>query len=317
MQVARFVAGNKLPIRLVLAVAAVLTPSAFAQDSAGAGGSATLEKIRAAGKLTLGYYADARPLSFRNETGSPDGYGVALCKQIATDIQAALKTPELSTQFVAVDGNERFAAVKDGRIDILCGPSEPTLTNRAEVSFSIPVFESGTGVLVRKDSPAAFRDVLEGRNATEQPLWRGSPQLVALQSRSFAVVAGSAAEKSVAQRREQLKLNASIISVPDFASGVRKVADGSADALFGDRTVLLDFARRDPASGDLVVLDRTYNSEPLALAVPRNDEDFRLLVDRSLSGFVRSGKIAEAYERFFGKPDATTAGRLRNSALPE
>lgn len=319
MQVAHSTARNMLPIKLALALAVALAPTAFAQDAPQAAASAgsTLDKIRSANKLTLGYYAEARPLSFRNETGSPDGYGVALCKQIASDIQSELKLSNLETQFVAVDGNERFAAVKDGHIDILCGPSQATLANRAEVSFSIPVFDSGTGALVRKDSPAPFREVLEGKNASAQPLWRGSPQLVALQSRTFAVVAGTAAEKGATQRREELKLNASIVSVPDFASGVRKVADGSADALFGDRTVLLDFAHRDADADDLVVLDRTYDRESLALAVPRSDEDFRLLVDRSLSGFFRSGKAGEAYARFFGKVDAATADRLRGYALAE
>ena len=50
---------------------------------------------------------------------------------------------------------------------------------------------------------------------------------------------------------------------------------------FGDRPILLDAAQRSASSGDLVVLDRLFTVEPLALALERGDEDFRLLVDRT------------------------------------
>ena len=39
----------------------------------------TLDRIRDAGRIRFGYLADARPYSFRNDAGAPDGYAVALC----------------------------------------------------------------------------------------------------------------------------------------------------------------------------------------------------------------------------------------------
>lgn len=317
MQLARW-EGSKLPIRLALFTAVALAPSMlFAQDAAttGGGGSSTLDRIRAAGKMTLGYYAEARPLAFRNNTGDADGYGVALCRLVAADVQAALKLPNLATQFVAVEGNDRFTAVKDGRIDLLCGPSEETLARRADVSFSIAVMDSGTSVMLRKDAPAAFRDVLEGRDGPQQPLWRGSPGLTALRERTFAVVAGTSTENRLKDARDRLKVNSSIVSVPDLATGISQLADGKADAFFGERTVLLDAIKRDAAAGELVVLDRYFDHTPLSFALARGDEDFRLLVDTSLSHLYRSGKVAEAYTQFFGKPDAAALGQFDRSAL--
>jgi len=317
MQLARL-AGNRSPLRLALLAALALVPSVLvAQDAPGGGGSGTIERIRAASKITFGYYAEARPLSFRNNTGDADGYAVALCRLVAADLSKSLNVPGLATQFVGVEGNERIAAVKDGRIDMLCGPAEETLARRADVSFSIAVMDSGTSVMVRKDAPDAFREALAGRDAKQerQPLWRGSPQLTALRERTFAVVAGTSTENQLKSARERLKVNSSIVSVTDVATGVRQVADGKADAFFGERTVLLDAIKRDASAGELTVLDRYFDHRPLSFALSRGDEDFRLLVDTSLSHLYRSGKVAEVYTQFFGQPDEAALSQFERNAL--
>lgn len=319
MQLARL-AGNKSPLRFALVVALGLAAPAFAQDTgsaAPAGGSSTIERIRSAGKITLGYYAEARPLSFRNNTGDPDGYAVALCRLVAADLQKDLNVPNLATQFVGVEGSDRFAAVKEGRIDLLCGPTEETLARRADVSFSIAIMDSGTSVMLRKDAPDVFRDALVGRDSKgdQQPLWRGSPQVTALRERTFAVIGGTSSENRIKQARERLKVNSSIVSVPDVATGIRQVADGSADAFFGERTVLLDAIRRDASAGELMVLDRYFDHSPLSFALSRSDEDFRLAVDKSLSHLYTSGKVAEVYSQFFGKPDGAAIAQFDRNAL--
>ena len=50
-------------------------------------------------------------------------------------------------------------------------------------------------------------------------------------------------------------------------------------------------------------------------ALSRTDEDFRLAVDRSLSHLYASGKVAEVYTQFFGKPDAAAIAQFERNAL--
>ena len=316
MQLARL-AGNKLRLALVFALA--FAAPALAQDTTAAapGASSTVERIRSAGRITLGYYAEARPLSFRGNTGDADGYGPALCRLVVADIQKDLNVPNLGTQFVGVDANERFAAVKEGRIDLLCGPAEETLARRADVSFSIAVMDSGTSVVLRKDAPDALRDVLAGREGNDhrQPVWRGSPQVAALQQRTFAVIAGTSTENRIKEARDRLKVNSSITSVPDMAAAISQVSDGNADAFFGERTTLLDAIKRDASAGQLMVLDRYFDHTPLSFALARGDDDFRLMVDKALSHLYRSGKVAEVYTQFFGKPDQAAMSQFDRNAL--
>jgi ABC-type amino acid transport substrate-binding protein len=80
--------------------------------------------------------------------------------------------------------------------------------------------------------------------------------------------------------------------------------------------LLLDAAQGSPAARDLIVLDRLFTYEPLALTLRRGDEDFRLVVDRTLSLY-RSGEAAALYAKWCGEPDAETLTFFRLSALPD
>lgn len=314
MHIARWLTADKASLMLGLFAAALLAPSQLLAQTVP--GSSTLERVRTTGKMTLGYFAAARPLSYRNASGNADGYSVALCRGIAAMVKKELNLPSLSVQFVAIDADP-LGAVKNGRIDLLCAPMQPTLSRRAQVSFSIPVFASGTSMLMRKDGSREFRDLVEGRKTDEQPLWRGSPRLAILNQRNFAVVTGSSAERRITERKGELNVTSVITPVPDLRTGLQRVLRGESDAFVGDRSVLLDLAHNDPAGKDLLVIDRLFDHTSLSLAMQRGDEDLRLLVDTTLSRLYRTGRIDGIYEQHLGKPDAATREWFRRVAEPE
>jgi polar amino acid transport system substrate-binding protein len=314
MQRARPLARDTRHLKLALFVSALLASTVASAQEPGSS-SATLERIQANGKITMGYFSDAVPLSYKNQDGKPDGYAVALCQEIVADIKSSLKLQTLATELVLVGSNERFSVMREGRVDLLCGPSVPTLSRRGDVSFSIPILVSGVGVLLRSDAPHQFREALEGRPRTSDPVWRGSPGIQALQERTFVVVTGTTAEKWAKERRSELKINSTVTSVSDPTAGALEVREGRADALFGEQSILLNLAKQNPSQ--LTVPDRLFTIEPLALAVPRGDEDFRLLVDRTLSRLYRSGQIDAIYEKYFGTPDENVKKLFRILALPE
>ena len=55
----------------------------------------------------------------------------------------------------------------------------------------------------------------------------------------------------------------------------------------------------------------------LTLAVPRGDEDFRLLVDQALSSLFRSGKFGDVFGKWFGPINERTLSLFQINALPE
>jgi putrescine:ornithine antiporter len=95
------------------------------------------------------------------------------------------------------------------------------------------------------------------------------------------------------------------------------VLDRTTDVLFGERSILLDAAKNSSGFRDLLVLDRRFTYEPFAFALARDDDDFRLLVDRSLSSLNRSGETQSLYRQFFGEPDENTLAFFRLNTLHE
>ena len=78
-------------VRIASCAIAMLAVVTMAPARTVAATARRLDQIRQAGRLRLGYRTDARPLSFRDESGNPAGYSVALCQQIAEAIKAATR----------------------------------------------------------------------------------------------------------------------------------------------------------------------------------------------------------------------------------
>jgi putrescine:ornithine antiporter len=309
-------AGKDTGVPLSKAAAAVLLAVGALALAAPAAG-ATLDQIRTKGQIRLGYRPDAVPLSFRDPSGKPAGYSVEICKDIAAAVKAELGLPDLTVEWVPVTAESRFDSLKAGQIDVLCGATTVTLARRTQVSFSLPIFPGGIGALIRADAPARLREVLAGRAQAVRPAWRGSPTEV-LQARTFAVVRGTTTQSWLEKKKKELQVIAETTAVANYEAGVRRVLEGKSDVFFGDRILLLQAREMNPAQADLVLLDRLFTFEPVALALPRGDEDLRLLIDRTLSRLYRSGDIQHLYATWCGgEPNSDALAFFRMNALPE
>jgi ABC-type amino acid transport substrate-binding protein len=310
-------AGSQSPrghrVRIAAATIAFLAAALLPLGEAAAG---TLDRAREAGKLTLGYRADAKPFSYRDESGKAAGYSVALCEKIAEQVKAELGLSALAMEWVPVTIESRFRDVQEGRIDLLCGADTATLARRKEVAFSISIFPGGIGALLRADSSRRLREILSKGQAAPRPLWRASPAQI-LEQQTFSVVAGTTSESWLAERRDTLKIPAKVAPVDGYEAGIQRVLERKSNVFFGDRAILLDAAKRSPSARDLMVLDRHFTYEPLALGLARGDEDFRLVVDRTLSRLFGSKEFQDLYAKWFGKPDEEALAFFRRSALPE
>ena len=87
----------------------------------------TLERVRAAGRINLGYLADARPFSVRSAAGAPEGYGVTLCERIVARVRTQLSLPQLAVQWAPVTIDNFAREVQQGRVDlaVLTGGCDP------------------------------------------------------------------------------------------------------------------------------------------------------------------------------------------------
>jgi polar amino acid transport system substrate-binding protein/glutamate/aspartate transport system substrate-binding protein len=286
----------------VLACTGAQVPAAMAQ---------TLERIAADKALRIGFIADQAPFSARSATDAPAGYAIDLCNTVAREVRRRIEG--LAVTYSEVGIADGFQAIADGRIDLLCGAVTATLQRREMVDFSQPFFISGTSALIREYAPRVLRDLVYG----DRPLHTTrSIELTPFETIRVGVHGGTRTEALLAEAIAKGGYRATVAAFPTHADGIAALEAGSIDAYFADRGLLV--AMLEKARGPRLELGtRIFSREPYAIALRRGDSEFRLLVDRTLSAFVRSPDLGSTLSRYFGEQAATVAAQLRDLSLPE
>ena len=278
--------------------------------------SAGSARVRATRTIRLGYRANARPFSLRDEAGRVAGYSVELCNRVVDSLKTEPGMAGLKAEWVEVTTESRFRALQDGTIDLLCSGDTETISRSRDVGFSIPIFAGGIGAVVGFDAPEPLKTVLSGSAVPRHPVWRASAGTL-LSRQTFSVIQGTTAETWLRAKMGEFQLTADVVTVDGYESGVARVMRHESNVFFGDRSMLLEAVAHSSAPKRLVVLDRMFTHEHLALAFPRGDDDMRLAVDGALSRFYGTKEFEHLFATWFGKPAPEALDLLRMSALPE
>jgi ABC-type amino acid transport substrate-binding protein len=274
----------------------------------------TLERVGTDKVFKIAYREDTPPFSSKGDEPEPVGYSVDLCREVALAAMGALELESIRIEFVPVDAESRFDVIAAGKADILCGATTATLERREAVSFSIPTFLTGVGALMRADAPPFLRQILAGERPSVPPR---RLVLQAFADRKFGVRAGTTAETWLQQGLASLASRAEMVTLPSHDDGLQMLAERKIDAYFADRAIIAGLLSGHPSPETFEIADRLFTYEPYALALGRGDEDFRLLVDRTLSQLNRSGDIGVVFEKHFGARSPAVEALLLMSSLPE
>jgi ABC-type amino acid transport substrate-binding protein len=277
---------------------AALPVLAFVLAAANAA-AGTLDRIAQDKTIRIAYRADAPPFAYNDKSGVPAGFIVDLCRAVAKHLGTQLKLPTLRVAYLPVTAADRFAAIEQGKADLLCEPTTETLARRQEVDFSIPTFVDGAGLMIRSDGPRSLQ---------------------ALAGRKIGVLAGTTTEEELRNTLKDAGITADVIPAQTHAEGLALLDNGKVSAYFADRSILLFLIRQSKAPDKLMLADNYLTVEPYALALPRGDENFRLAVDRALSHIYRDGEIAAIFSQTFGgtvKPSGIIQTLYVIAALPD
>jgi ABC-type amino acid transport substrate-binding protein len=238
----------------------------------------TLERIQQEGEIRLGVRTDAPPFAYRMDDGSYAGFVVDLCREVVAHLEAALDLETLEVTYVEVGAQDRFTAIRDGRIDLLCGPTSHTYERRRFVDFSIPTFNDGASVLLRDDGPQSF-DKLAGEK--------------------IGVRAGTTTQVALEDTLERLGIEAEIVALDSHYQGVQRLSDGRLSAYFGDWGILLNLLIQAEHPQRLRLSDKHFGTELYALALPRGHTDFRAAVDEGLARTYGSDRVDALFKKHF------------------
>ncbi len=246
-----------------------------------AGSSSTLENIKKSETIRIGYRENEPPMSFLKKDKQPVGYSIELCLRIAAEVKSKLKNPNISIKYVPVTASNRFDALANNSIDILCGSTTKTHSRAELVDFTQLSFVTGASLLSLKTAKIDGISDLKGKKV--------------------AVVKDTTTIKTLAKALKKSGSNAKVIPVVSATEGVNAVVKGKVDAFASDQVVLIGLVTTHKNPKQFDIAKQLFSYEPFALAVRQNDSEFRLIADRVLSELNRNGTIISIYSRWFGQ----------------
>jgi ABC-type amino acid transport substrate-binding protein len=263
---------GKLIIALLIAFFASPLP---AQELTG-----TLQQIQKSGQIRIGYRVSEPPMSFLDKDGQPKGYSIDICKGIVTEVENKIAAA-VNIEYIPVTANGRLKALGQNKIDILCGSTTKTLSRSELVDFTQLTFVTGASLITLKDNRALDSAGFDG---TKIGVVRATTTAVALK-----------------KLLRKTSTNAEVVLFDAAKEGIEALRQKKIDAFSSDQIVLIGLVLKEHDPKSFVIRSDVFSFEPFALAVRRNDADFRLVADRVISELYRSGKILDIYDKWIGK----------------
>ena len=141
---------------ITMMLAACAMPAAMAQ-------TATLDKVRSSGTITVAYREASIPFSYLDDKAQPTGFGWEICGRVVDDVRKATGRADLKVQTQAVTSANRIPLLQNGTIDIECGSTTNNSERAKQVAFATNYFYTGTRFLVKAGSSVKSLDELRGK----------------------------------------------------------------------------------------------------------------------------------------------------------
>jgi glutamate/aspartate transport system substrate-binding protein len=266
-------------IGLVIAAALFLGLAAPAetQDLGG-----TLKKVKESGVITIGHRDSSIPLSYLDDKLQPVGFSIELCKHVVDAVKAKLGLPNLTVKYNPVTSATRLPLVANGTVDIECGSTANMTSRQTQVGFSYTFFVPQFKWITRTNNQIKDADDLRGK--------------------TVAVTAGTNTALFVNKMNNEGKLGMTIMQGKDHAESFLLVETGRASAWMEDDILIAGFRANAKTPADFRLLDKSYPSDPYALMIRKDDQQFKTLVDETLAALMRSGEFEKLYTQWFERP---------------
>ncbi len=268
----------RTPIRFTaLAIAAALcaTP-ALADDLP------TLQKIKSSGTIVVGHRESSIPFSYLDGSQKPVGYSMELCNKIVEEVKKELKMPALVTKLTPVTSQTRIPLMTNGTIDLECGSTTNSLERQKQVAFGVTTFVSPVRMVVKADSGIKSLDDLNGK--------------------AVATTTGTTSDRYIKQNEKGHNIDVKNVYGKDHAESFLMVETGRAAAFVMDEVLLAGFIASAKNPKDFALVGPALSTEPYAIMLRKDDPQFKALVDKTLTGLMKSGEINKIYAKWFTNP---------------
>ncbi|MBN8443355.1 MAG: transporter substrate-binding domain-containing protein [Thauera sp.] len=244
--------------------------------------SGTLQKIKEAGAITVGHRESSVPFSYLDANQKPIGYAMDLCAKVIDAVKSELKMPNLEVKYQAVTSQNRIPLMQNGTIDMECGSTTNSIARQQQVGFSVAYFITSVRMGVRKDS--------------------GVKDIGDLNGKPVVTTTGTTSDALIKQNEKGKAIDVKNLYGKDHADSFLMVESSRAAAFVMDDILIAGLIANSKTPDAFAIVGPSLRDEPYGVMLRKDDAPFKALIDKTLTGLMKSGEAEKLYTKWFMNP---------------
>jgi general L-amino acid transport system substrate-binding protein len=237
--------------------------------TAGVAGAATLDDVKARGKLNCGTNTGLVGFAAPDANGEWQGFDVAVCRAVA----AAVLGDSSAVEFVPTTGKTRFTALASGEIDVLSRNTTWTFTRDVDLKFTFVGinYYDGQGFMVPKALGVSSAKELDGA--------------------TVCIQTGTTTELNLADFFRVNNITYEPVPIETNAEAQQQFLAGACDVYTTDASGLAATRATFENPQDYVILPEIISKEPLGPLVRHGDDEWADIVRWTLNALIAAEEL--------------------------
>jgi glutamate/aspartate transport system substrate-binding protein len=244
--------------------------------------SATLDKIKSTGTVTMGVRESSIPMSYTTGDSRFDGYHVEVCRMILADLKDHLKLSTIRINYQPVTSQNRVPLVQNGTVDIECGTTTNNMARAKDVGFANTLYVEEVKIAVKANS--------------------GITTIGQLAGKKVATTTGTTSVQLLRKHEKANGVNFDEVFGKDHADSFLLLESGRADAFVMDGSILAGNIANSKNPKDYKIVGDVLSTEPIAIMVRKDDAEFKAAVNDAIAKIVKNGNMPKLWNKWFLQP---------------
>lgn len=273
---------NKSSRSLLSAAVFLLASPLLMMGSGAQAASATMDKMKSSGAVTMGVRDSSIPMSYTTGDSRFDGYHVEICRMILSGIKDKLGMNTLRINYQPVTSQNRVPLVQNGTVDIECGTTTNNMSRAKDVGFANTLYVEEVRIAVKANS---------GINSISQ-----------LAGKKVATTTGTTSVQLLRKHEKANGVNFDEVFGKDHADSFLLLESGRADAFVMDGSILAGNIANSKNPKDYKIVGEVLSTEPIAIMVKKDDPEFKAAVNAEIAKIVANGNMPKLWNKWFLSP---------------
>ncbi|RMH48384.1 MAG: amino acid ABC transporter substrate-binding protein [Alphaproteobacteria bacterium] len=242
---------------------------AVAGLAAGAASGATLDDVKARGKLKCGVTTGLVGFAAPDANGNWAGFDVSYCRALA----AAVLGDQNAIEFVPTTGKTRFTALASGEVDVLARNTTWTFSRDVDLKFEFVGinYYDGQGFMVPKSLGVSSAKELDGA--------------------TVCIQTGTTTELNLADFFRSNNMDYEPVPIETNAEAQQQFLAGACDVYTTDASGLAATRATFENPGDYVILPEIISKEPLGPLVRHGDQEWGDIARWTLNALISAEEL--------------------------